>query len=132
MIVEPAWKTYVKVAIGLIPTFFFWLFSLFINFPKIQSLWAKAGFGVDGQQAPTAALRVFIDLSRLVFLNFYFLLGPFVLGLVILELWVKPWDRLRRPVCTVAAVLLNTLLLLGLTVTIVAALVAGDKLARGQ
>jgi hypothetical protein len=132
MNVEPAWKTYLKVALGLVPTAFFWLFALMVIFPKVQSVWAKAGFGADGNQAPNAALRVFIDGSRLVFFNFYFLLGPFVLLLIILELWVKPWDRLRRPVLTFSAVLLNALLLLGLTVTIVAALVAADKLARGQ
>jgi heme/copper-type cytochrome/quinol oxidase subunit 3 len=132
MSVEPAWKTYLKVVAGLIPTFLFWVFSLMVVFPKIESLWGKAGFGSDGQQAPTAALRAVIGISRFAFLNFYFIVAAIVAGFVILELWVKPWPRFRKPACTVAAVLLNTFVLLGLSVTLVAALVVADKLGRGQ
>src|SRR5436190_3673093 len=106
MNVEPAWKTYLMVVVALIPTLFFWLFSLMVNFPKIESVWRKAGLSVDGKQAPTAILGFIMGLSRFAFSNFYFIIYGVLAILIVLELWVTSWPRIRRPACVITAVLL--------------------------
>jgi hypothetical protein len=129
MIAEPAWKTYLKIGVAVMPTLAFGLFFMVIVFPKAEAILRKANLL---ESSPTAAFRLIVTLSYMVFNNLNLILLAIAGALTVLEIWADPWDRLRRPVCVVVAVLFNAFVLLGMTATTVTALLGISVLQRTQ
>jgi hypothetical protein len=129
MNVEQAWKTYLKIGIAMIPTLLFGIFFMVVNFPRAEAILRKAGLL---ESSPTAAFRLIVSLSYMVFSNLNLILYAMIGVLVVLEIWFKPWNRLRKPVCVVVAVLFNAFVLLGMTATTVTGFLAISTLQRTQ
>jgi hypothetical protein len=129
---EPAWKTYLKISIAMIPTFIFALFFVMIIFPRVESILEKAGLLGENPAPTTALFRFIVNWSHFAFDNFYFILLVIGGALTMAEIWFNPWDRMRKPACVVLAVLFNAFVLIAMTASIVTALVAVSLLQRAQ
>jgi hypothetical protein len=129
---EPAWKTYLKIGIAMIPTLFFGLSYVAINFPRIEAILRKAGLLGDNPAPSTAIFRFVVNTTYAAFDNFYVIVFAIVGVLTIAEIWFKPWARMRKPACVVLAVLFNAFVLIAMTFSAFSALVAISIIQRAQ
>ena len=117
--------TYLRAAAFSLPALIIWTFSCVFLFPKLQQLWAEAGF----QASPALAAA---DAARFVFSHGLLLSAGVLLTLILLEWRSSIWPRYRRAFVGVAAFLVNTSVLLFMTGMLVSALLAAPALLRMQ
>jgi len=122
---ESALLTYAKALGTLLPTLFFWGFSMLFVMPKLEWLWAKTN--MEGTRADWL-----MDGLEFAKAYFWLIVAPLVLLLVVLELTVKNWRRYRAAVIGTLTVLINAAVLLLLTWISVSVLVAAPLLTRKE
>ncbi|HYF34552.1 MAG TPA: hypothetical protein VD994_04620 [Prosthecobacter sp.] len=120
---DQAWKTYLGAATVVLPALFFWVFATIILLPRISQVWKDAG--LEGSRP-----QWLMDLSWAFVLHFNVIVLALAAVLLLLELRYRKWPQYRRMVIGAATFLVNTAVLLGLTVICVSALLAVPHLAR--
>lgn len=120
---QRAWCVYLAAGVALLPTAAVWMFTPVYLLPKLKKLWS------DASLQPTDS-QWLMDVSRWVFEEGHLLAAGVVLLLVMYEMGPAACHRHRRAVLTGVVLLLNTILLLALTVFIIAALLAIPSLPR--
>jgi hypothetical protein len=123
---KPAWKIYTLVMVALMPTWFAWIFSMTVLFPKVEKLWNDFGPQAEGRTV-SAALEFIISFSRFAFGNSSILVGVAVLAMVLLEARLKSWARWRSVTLTALTVLLNAFVLLSLVLMTALALLLSAR-----
>lgn len=115
---EPRWATYTKAAAFLSPSMVLWTFSVIWLFPKLQQICKEAGVAMPSVFGMTS----FIAENTLLMV-----VGTFLL-LVLLEWRPSVWSRYRRASIGGAVFVLNTAVLVLITIMVVLALVAAPGL----
>lgn len=115
---EPRWATYLKAAAFLTPAIFLWIFSGFFIMPKLQQICRDAG----------VAQLAFKDGVLFLMQHNVAIVAAIVLPLILLEWRSAKWPRYRRATVGVGVFLLNAAVLVGITLMVIAALLAAPAL----
>ena len=115
---EPRWATYFKAAVFLAPAVGLWAISSVFLFPKLQQICADAGVAMPAVYQVTQLLREHSVL----------MCAGILLVLVLLERRSRSWPRYRRATIGVGVFLLNTSVLLLITLMVLLALLAAPAL----
>lgn len=118
---EPAWLTYTKSLLWLLPALLCWAFAAIFIIPKFQQIWADAGLVVSPMQWLMNAL-VFSTHHGGQFVSVLLLL------LVLPEWFVRDWPRYRRAALGGGSFVTNTAVLLYLLGLCMAGAIAGPAL----
>jgi heme/copper-type cytochrome/quinol oxidase subunit 3 len=128
---EPGWATYVKGAVFLIPAVSLWAVSAVFLFPKVQQLCRDARLPDSGGED--------LELISAIMQRSYHLLEyglwiavAVVAALIVLEWRSKRWPRYRRAAVGTTVFLLNSAVLLLITVTLTIALLAAPALSYAR
>jgi hypothetical protein len=112
--IEPRWRTYgdyLKAALFLAPVLFIWGLAVVFVYPKVQQIWAEAGF------SHLVAVRVMR--TSLFFAQYAGLfLAAVVAALVVLEWRSQFWPRYRRAMVLTGVFLLNSAILFSIFATL--------------
>ena len=122
---EARWNSYAKAAGFLVPAVLLWSFATVFLVPKLQMIWS-AGAG------PASDAQWLMDGLRFLIMNGALVMWTILLALVLIEWLVRPWARYRRAALGTLVFLLNTVVLLGLTVMCVAALLIAPALMQAR
>jgi hypothetical protein len=118
--VEARWATYAKAAAFLTPALSLWIFSCVFLMPKLKQIANNASLAL-----PTL-LQITLFLSS----HFVLISATLVLSLVFLEWRSNRWPRYRRTTLGVSIFLINTLVLLVITLMVFSALLAAPAIAH--
>jgi hypothetical protein len=120
--IEPWWRTYLRGAAFSIPALLVLAFSSVYLFPKLETLWRDARFGASS--ATITAVQTAYFMTR-----HFFIIAATVAGtLVLLEWRSRSWPQYRRVSVCVTAFLVNTAILVFITVMFMTALMAAPAL----
>ena len=115
---EPAWATYLKNAVFLAPALVLWFASLIFLVPKLREVTALVG------QPLLLPTEVMLEFSR----HAWLAVGGIVAALLVLEWRSNGWPRYRRAALGCAAFVLNTVVLISITLLLVTTLVNASAL----
>ncbi len=115
---EPRWATYFKAAVFLAPAIGLWIIASVFLFPKLQQICRDAGGAIPAVYQVTQFLRNY----------FVFIGGGILLALVLVERRSSRWPRYRRAAIGVGVILLNTAILILITLMVLLALLAAPAL----
>jgi hypothetical protein len=120
--IEPRWATYLKAAAFILPAIFLWIVSCVLVLPKLKEICNASGTFIPKSISTALALS---DLVK----N-HFIVGSIVIlfVLVLLEWRSHRWPRYRRSIFGILAFLLNSTVLIFITVMFVLAVMAGAHL----
>ena len=118
-----AWKTYLAATVFLLPVFAVWSFSTIFLSPRLEFIWQQAGLA-------HSRANWLLDTSHALKDNFRWVVAALVVLFVVLEYRVRAWPRYRRAVVASMVFVLNTLVLVGLTLLCISALLAAPLLAK--
>ena len=120
--IEPRWATYLKAAAFILPAIFLWIFSCTFVLPLLKQICDASGIFIP------KSISTALALSDLV--QNHFIVGSIVIlfALVLLEWRSHRWPRYRRSIFGILAFLLNSTVLIFITVMFALAVVAGAHL----
>lgn len=123
---EPAWATYLKSGGFVLPAAFLWLLIAIYVLPKFNQVVWQSGI--------TPSIPGFIrfgwDLARFLTYHWFIFCGALILVLSFLEMRIEKWRRYRRAACGIGVFLLNSAVLIAISVMVVLSLVAAPLLAH--
>lgn len=122
---EPAWRTYLKAGLFVMPALCVWGFSAVFLFPKLQQIWRDAGFD-------SLTARRVLEASSLLGEHGLLISTALVLLLGLLEWRSRGWPRHRRLVVSIGVFLLNAAILALITAMLTTALLAAPGLLRAR
>ncbi len=115
--------TYLKAVVFLVPAVSIWIFSATFLFPKLYEIWRMTGFD-------SAAAHRILASSNLILGNGA-LIGLMLLLIVALFEWRSAlWQRYRRVILGTGVFLLNSAVLLLITIMFTTAMMAAPALAQ--
>jgi hypothetical protein len=117
---EPRWATYTKAAGFLAPALGLWAFSVTFLFPKLNQICLHAGVGL-----PLVCRAALLVTEHCLLIG-----GAFILLLGLLEWRSSRWPTYRRAVVGIGIFVLNSSVLVLITLMVFLALVAGPALAK--
>lgn len=123
---EPAWATYLKSGGFALPAIFIWLVIAVFVLPKFNQVVGQSGI------APSIPgfIRFGWDLARFLTYHWFIFCGAFVFTVALLEWRIEKWRRYRRAACGIGVFLLNSAVLVAISVMVVLSLVAAPLLAH--
>jgi hypothetical protein len=120
--IEPWGRTYLRGAAFSIPALLVLAFSSVYLFPKLETLWRDARFGASSATITAVQTAYFVT-------QHFFIITATIAGtLVLLEWRSSRWPQYRRVSVSVAAFLVNTAILVFITVMFMTALMAAPAL----
>lgn len=121
---EPAWATYLKSGAFVLPATILWLLISVFVFPKFNEVLTKSGLQLPGFLSSWMGLILFLR-------QYLIVIGAgFMVAVALLEWRSHKWPRYRRATFGVGAFLLNSVVLISISVMVVLALVAGPLAAH--
>jgi hypothetical protein len=117
---EPRWVSYSKAALFAVPAASLWVFAIVFLLPKLQQMSHMSGLSMPWIYQ---AMMFVADHSQAIFL-------AAAAAVILVEWRWSGWARYRRVALNGAAVLVNTAVLLLITVLAICALIAGPALAH--
>ena len=118
-----AFRTYLRAVALLIPTLFFWLFSIAFLVPKLEQIWQLAR--INNSKA-----QWLMDASYGFKQYFHFIIAGVVVVFLLLEFRWAAWPRYRRTVVACVTLFFHTAVLLGITTIAVAVCLAAPLLTK--
>ena len=110
--IEPGWTTYFRNCVFVLPSMLLWVVSCIFLIPKLKAMSCLEGFELFG----------LVNGMLLLTQHGPFISGCILLALVLLEWRWSQWPRYRRAVVGVGTFILNTVILVSLTLLIVTAI----------
>ncbi len=118
--VEARWATYAKAAVFLAPSLILWMFSCLFMMPKLKQICGNAGL----------ALPNVFGLALFATSHFILISAALLASLILLEWRSSKWSRYRRATLGTGVFLINTLVLLVITMMVFSALLAAPAMAH--
>lgn len=119
--IESRWATYAKAAVFLGPALILWAFSCVFLMPKLKQICGNAGLVL-----PTV-LQVTLFASS----HYVLIAAGLLVALVFVEWRAHKWARYRRATLGVSVFLINTFILVVITMMVFSALLAAPAMANG-
>lgn len=117
---EPAWATYLKSGAFALPAATLWLLIWLFIYPKFNEVVIRSGLQLPG------ALRSWMGL--MLFLKHYFVVigAGIIAAIALLEWRSRKWPRYRRATFGLGAFLLNSVVLISITVMVILAILVAS------
>ena len=128
---EPGWATYGRGVVFLGPALSLWAFSAVFLFPKVQQICRDAGLPDAGGENVKLTASIMRGSYHLLEYGVWIAVA-FVGALVLLEWRSNRWPRYRRGAVGITVFLLNSAVLLLITVTLTMALLAAPALLHAR
>jgi type II secretory pathway component PulF len=122
---EPAWQTYLRAFLFLLPASVAWLFSYILILPTLEEIWGKAGMTNPGPKWLIDGSDFFVLYGRLV-------IPAVFLFFMALEFLLPTWSRYRRFVIPFVTFVLNTAVFVGMATLCTLATLAAKVLVKAQ
>lgn len=117
---EPRWATYLKAAVFLLPAVSLWTLAVVVAVPKLKQICHEAG----------VAMPAIFRITEFVTDNTVVICGGLILALALLEWRSRTWPRYRRASIGIGVFLLNSTVLVLISLMVVLALVAAPALSQ--
>jgi hypothetical protein len=118
--VEPRWASYLKAGTFLAPSLILWTFSCVFMMPKLKQICGNAGF----------ALPTILQATLFVTAHPVLILAAIASPFFLLEWRSREWPKYRRVTLGTGVFLINSLILLVITMMVFAALVSAPAMAH--
>jgi hypothetical protein len=128
---EPGWATYGKGAVFLTPAVSLWAFSAVFLFPKVQQICRDAGLPDSGGENVRLTASLMRGSYHLLAYGIWIVVAV-IATLALLEWRSHGWPRYRRAAVGTTVFLLNSAVLLLITVTLTMALLAAPALSYAR